>query len=315
MTARIIMKLKVASARLTTPAVLHLRLIHPQRPELPAWDPGAHVDLRLPDGRVRQYSLCGDPADRSGYEIAVKHENAGRGGSSWAHANLRLGAVAHVSAPRNNFPLVESAREHILIGGGIGVTPFVAMARRLAAQGAGFVLHDCAPSAEQAPLLDELRAVCGGRLREWFSSNGRRFDPAEIGPPRDGAHVYACGPQRLLDAVRDSLSAACWPEAQVHSEVFQATLDENFKPEPFDARIASTGAVLHVPADRSLLQVLRDHGFATASSCELGVCGTCTCGYRDGVVIHRDVVLPVASRQDRMTPCVSRARVGVTLDL
>lgn len=315
MTARIIMKLAVASARLTTPAVLHVRLVHPQRPELPAWDPGAHVDLRLPDGRVRQYSLCGDPADRSGYEIAVKREDAGRGGSAWAHANLRPGAIAHVSAPRNNFPLVESAREHILIGGGIGVTPFVAMARQLAARETDFVLHDCAPSAEHAPLLDELRAVCGGRLREWFASDGRRFDPAEIGPPRDGAHVYACGPQRLLDAVRESLRAAGWQEAQVHSEVFQATLDENFKPEPFDARIASTGAVLHVPADRSLLQVLRDHGLATASSCELGVCGTCTCGYRDGVVIHRDVVLPVARRQDRMTPCVSRARVGVTLDL
>lgn len=315
MTARLIMKLTVASARPTTPEVLHLRLIHPQRPELPAWEPGAHVDLRLPDGRVRQYSLCGDPADRTGYEIAVKREEAGRGGSAWAHANLKPGAVAHVSAPRNNFPLVESAGEHILIGGGIGITPFVAMARRLAAQDAHFVLHDCAPSAERAPLLDELRAVCGERLHEWFSAEGSRFDPAEIGPPRDGTHVYACGPQRLLEAVRARLSEAGWPEAQVHSEVFQATLDENFKPEPFDARIASTGAVLHVPADRSLLQVLRDHGFATASSCELGICGTCICGYRDGVVIHRDVVLPVASRQDRMTPCVSRARVAVTLDL
>ncbi|TXM72677.1 oxidoreductase [Methylobacterium sp. WL12] len=315
MTARMIMKLKVASARPTTPAVLHLRLVHPQRPELPAWDPGAHVDLRLPDGRVRQYSLCGDPADRTAYEIAVKREDAGRGGSAWAHENLLPGAVAHVSAPRNNFPLVDVASEHIFVAGGIGVTPFVAMARQLATDGRRFVLHDCAPSPEQAPLLNELRAVCGRHLREWFTSEGRRFEPAEIGPPRDGTHVYACGPQRLLDVVRAALSAAGWPDAQIHSEVFQATLDENFKPEPFDATIASTGAVLHVPADRSLLQVLRDHGLATASSCELGVCGTCTCGYRDGVVIHRDVVLPVASRQDRMTPCVSRARVSVTLDL
>ena len=315
MTARMIMKLKVTSARPTTPEVLHLRLVHPRRPELPAWTPGAHVDVRLPDGRIRQYSLCGDPADRTHYEIAIKREDAGRGGSAWVHANLLPGSSAHVSAPRNNFPLVEGAREHILIAGGIGVTPFVAMARQLAAEDQNYVLHYCAPLPERAPLLDELRAICGEHLRGWFSSTGSRFDPAAIGVPREDVHVYACGPQRLLDTVRGALNTAGWPDAQVHSEVFQATLDENFKPEPFDARIASTGAMLHVPANRSLLQVLRDHGLATASSCELGVCGTCVCGYRDGVVIHRDVVLRVASRQDRMTPCVSRARVSVTLDL
>ncbi|MBX9933026.1 MAG: 2Fe-2S iron-sulfur cluster binding domain-containing protein, partial [Methylobacterium sp.] len=147
----------------------------------------------------------------------------------------------------------------------------------------------------------------GGRLRLGTTAGFKSESPAGF--------VGIRRPQRLLDTVQEALKTAGWPDAQVHSEVFQAILDENFKPEPFDARIASTGAVLHVPADRSLLQVLREHGLATASSCELGVCGTCTCGYRDGAVIHRDVVLPVAKRQDRMTPCVSRARVSVTLDL
>ena len=104
-------------------------------------------------------------------------------------------------------------------------------------------------------------------------------------------------------------------QPQIHTEVFKPISDENFKPEPFDAFIASTGAVVHVPADQTLLEVLRAHGLATVSSCELGVCGTCVCGYRNGTVIHRDVVLPLASRQDRMTLCVSRAHVSVTLDL
>jgi ferredoxin-NADP reductase len=315
MTARLIMKLRVAQARYITADVLHLTLVHPQKPELPAWTPGAHVDLRMPDGRVRQYSLIGDPQDRSRYEIAIKREAAGRGASLWAHANLNEGAVAHVSAPRNNFPLVEDAHRTILIAGGIGITPLVSMARKLAAQGADFELNLCAASPEATPLLSELRALCGKRLKTWFSGEGRRFDTSAIEPPGEGSHLYVCGPQRLLEPVLAQAKAIGWPDASVHTEVFTPLVDENFKPEPFDAFIASTGAVLHVPADRTLLDVLRAHGLSAASSCELGVCGTCVCGYRSGRVIHRDVVLPLASRQDRMTPCVSRAHVSVTLDL
>jgi ferredoxin-NADP reductase len=315
MTARLIMKLRVAQVRYTTPDVLHLTLVHPRKPELPAWAPGAHVDLRIPDGRLRQYSLCGDPADRTRYEIAIKREEAGRGASVWAHANLALGAIAHMSAPRNNFPLAPSARRHVLVAGGIGVTPFMSMVRTLASEQAEFELHFCAPSATAAPLLAELRARCGDRLQTWFSSEGRRFSAAMIGPPSDDHHLYACGPPRLVEAILAHAATAGWPETHVHSEAFKPISDESYRPEPFDAFIASTGAVLHVPADRSLLEVLRAYGLATISSCELGVCGSCVCGYRNGTVIHRDVVLSLASRQDRMMPCVSRAHVGVTLDL
>jgi reactive intermediate/imine deaminase len=125
--------------------------------------------------------------------------------------------------------------------------------------------------------------------------------------PEPGTHIYCCGPQRLTEDVR--AAAAHWQEAQVHFEVFQATLDENFKPEPFDIEIASTGKVIRVPAEQSALDALRGEGFILPSSCELGVCGACECGYRDGVVIHRDAVLGVAARQDRLMLCVSRARV------
>jgi ferredoxin-NADP reductase len=315
MTARLIMKLQVVRARHTTPDVLHLTFVHPHKPELPAWSPGAHVDLRLPDGRARQYSLCGDPNDRTCYRIAIKREAAGRGSSLWAHANLAEGAIAHVSAPRNNFPLANDASRHILVAGGIGITPFVSMARQLAADGADFELHLCARSAEAAPLLPELRTICGDRLRTWFSNEGLRFDPRMIGAPDEGRHLYVCGPQRLLDGVMAAAAEAGWPEARVHTEVFQPIRDENYNPEPFDALIASTGTILHVPADRSLLDILRAHGLVMTSSCELGVCGSCVCGYRNGTVIHRDAILPLASRQDRMMPCVSRAHVSVTLDL
>ena len=138
MTARLIMKLSVEKMRLTTPDVMHLQLVHPLRPVLPEWSAGAHVDLRLPDGRVRQYSLCGDPDDRSRYEIAIKRETTGRGGSIWAHENLREGSEVHISAPRNNLPLNDKGRRYILVAGGIGITPFLSMARTLKRQDKDF---------------------------------------------------------------------------------------------------------------------------------------------------------------------------------
>lgn len=313
MTARIIMKLRVAATRMTTRDVVHLRLVHPSRPVLPEWTAGAHVDLRTPDGKIRQYSLCGNPDDLSAYEIAVKREPFGRGGSRWVHENLHLGATAHVSAPRNNFPLDKHAGMTVLIAGGIGITPFLSMARSLVAQGRDFVLHYCSKSAAEAPLLNEAQAICGNRLKCWFSREGTRFDPSAISVERPGTHVYVCGPERLLDAVKTSLPNLS--ANQFHGEMFTATPDENFRAEPFEATIASTGQQLVVPADRTLLDILRENGFTMASSCELGVCGSCECGYRDGTVIHRDKSLPVSKRQDRLLPCVSRARVSVTLDL
>ncbi len=206
MTARLIMKLRVEKIRFTTPDVLHLQLVHPLRPALPEWSAGAHVDLRMPDGRVRQYSLCGDPDDRSRYEIAVKREVTGRGGSIWVHENLREGSEVHISAPRNNLPLSDKARRYVLVAGGIGITPLLSMARTLKRRNKDFTLHYCARSASQAPLLAELRDICGPSLQCWFSQNGPRFDPAAIGPYDRDTHVYVCGPQRLLDAVQSALS-------------------------------------------------------------------------------------------------------------
>jgi vanillate O-demethylase ferredoxin subunit len=309
------MKLRVAAARFVTADVLHLALIHPKRPDLPAWTPGAHVDLRLPDGSARHYSLCGDPRDRARYEIAIKREDDGRGGSAWAHATLRVGVEAHVSAPRNSFPLAAGARRHVLVAGGIGVTPMVAMARWLAARGEAFVLHFCARGPTEAPLLASLRESCGARLQTWFSAEGRRFHAEAIEPFSPGAHLYACGPRGLMDLARAAALARGWPEGAIHEERFQAPLDPDFEPAPFDVRIASSGALLHVPADRSLLEVLRAHAIPIQASCEQGLCGSCLCGYKEGTVIHRDSVIPLAQRDARMAACVSRARGMVTLDL
>lgn len=317
MTARMIMKLDVVERDNATPDVVVLSLRHPRRPHLPAWGGGAHVDLHLPDGKIRQYSLCGDPRDRSRYRIAVKREPAGRGGSTWIHDKVAIGDVVGCSSPRNNFALVEGAQRHVFIAGGIGVTPLAALAREARYRGEDFELHFLARARAYAPLLSELEGEFGPRLRAHFDDE----NPADVaailaaagGLPR--AHLYFCGPAALNAAIVAAAERAGWSSERRHTEVFQPTFDENFKAEPFDIVIASTGRTLRVPADRSALDVLRANGFTMPSSCELGVCGACVCGYRDGTVIHRDSLLSLADRQDKMTPCVSRARVGVTLAL
>lgn len=309
------MKMRVSEMREEAGDVRVYTLRHPLRTDLPEGTPGAHVDIRLPDGKIRQYSLCGNPADWSMYQIAVKREADGRGGSHWVHDTLEVGSEVHVSAPRSNFSLTRGAKRHVLVAGGIGITPFLAMTQWLAKQNADFALHYCSRLASP-PFVDQLAKLCGDRLHVYTSQGDqpRRFDPVgAFKHVEDDTHVYCCGPQSLTDAVREATSH--WPEERVHFEAFQAMIDENFNPEPFDITIASTGQVLRVPADRSALDVLRDAGFVLPSSCELGVCGSCECGYRDGVVIHRDSVLNVGARQDRMMLCVSRARVQVTLDL
>lgn len=315
MSARMIMKLHVIDVYQEAGDVRVLTLRHPIRNELPAGAPGAHVDLRMPDGKIRQYSLIGDPEDRTQYKIAVKREDDGRGGSRWVHEKLKVGSEAHVSAPRNNFGLSPEAQRHVLVAGGIGVTPFLAMVQELRASSQDFTLHY---SSRQPvpPFSDFLKDLCGDSVSIYATSDPQapRFDAkTAFETVEEGTHIYCCGPASLIDAVK--LASKHWPAEQVHFEVFQPAIDENFKPEPFDIRIASTDAVLHVPADRSALDVLREEGFVLPSSCELGVCGTCKCTYRDGIVIHRDQVLSTAERQDQMMLCVSRARVRVTLDL
>ena len=168
MTARLIMKLRVEKMRFTTPDVVHMQLVHPLRPTLPEWSAGAHVDLRMPDGRVRQYSLCGDPDDRSRYEIAIKREATGRGGSIWVHENLREGSEVHISAPRNNLPLSAKGKRYILVAGGIGITPLLPMARTLKRRDKDFTLHYCARTA-CGPAARRTRDICGPSLQCWFS--------------------------------------------------------------------------------------------------------------------------------------------------
>jgi ferredoxin-NADP reductase len=314
MSARIIMKMAVAEARDLAGDVKCFVLRHPRRAVLPPPEAGAHVDIRLPDGRVRHYSLCGDPADRSQYVIAVKREDGGRGGSRWIHAHLAAGSEVHVSAPRNHFALARDAREHVLIAGGIGITPMLSMARQLRRDGARFTLHYCASRAYRAPLLADAVDACRTSIRGWFSGDpdGKRFEAASaLAGLSPGTHVYCCGPARLVEAVRAATREQ--PGTRLHVETFVPPAQG--PTEPFEIAIASTRQILPVPADRSVLSVLRENGFRIASSCELGVCGSCECRYLSGQVIHRDVALDPERRGDTLLACVSRGEGRLVLDL
>ncbi|MEZ2408907.1 2Fe-2S iron-sulfur cluster-binding protein [Bosea sp. RCC_152_1] len=310
------MKLTVARVSGQPGGVRIFELRHPRRPALPAFEAGAHVDIHLPDGRVRQYSLFGDARDRSHYAIAVKREVDGRGGSNWLHDHVAAGQELPVSAPRSHFGLSSEAGSHLLLAGGIGITPMLAMARVLAACGGDFALHYFARSRSLAPLLQEI-AEClpAQRVHLHFDDEpSTRVDIAAVAASQPGdAHLYYCGPPGFMGALRTA--AADWPEERVHFEAFQPAYDENFVPEPFSVKLRSTGQVLDVPADASVLAVLRAAGVQVFASCENGVCGSCECGYLAGEPVHLDAVLSSAARASRFIPCISRANGQLTLDL
>ena len=310
------MKMRVTELRDEPGGVRVIVLRHPRRPTLPEFEAGSHVDVHLPDGRVRQYSLFGAPRDRSQYSIAVKREARGRGGSNWLHENVAVGCELPVSAPRNHFELAEGGSLHILIAGGIGVTPMLAMAQALNSAGSDFELHYFARTRSMAPLLAEIaRRLPAQRVSLHFDDEPATFTnmAALLAGRSDDAHLYYCGPPGFMELIR--ANAIEWSPDRVHFEAFQPAFDENFVPEPFSVKLRSTGQLLEVPADTSALAVLRKAGVALFSSCENGVCGTCECGYFEGEPLHLDSVLSPAARASRFIPCVSRAKGQLTLDL
>lgn len=289
---------------------------------LPAFEAGAHIDVRTPAGVLRQYSLCGPPGGGAAYRIAVLREASGRGGSRAMHDQATAGTLLTIGAPRNAFRLVEDATHSILLAGGIGITPIVAMAERLHALGRDFVLHYAARSAGQAAFRERLARGPFARRVRFHHSGGdpaRRLDiAAALGAHHPGRHFYACGPAGFLDAVRSCAAAAGWPGDAVHFERFQGVDARCAGDEGFDVVIRSSGAVVRVEAGQSVADALRANGIPVATSCEQGVCGTCLTRVLEGRVEHRDLFLTPEEQEGNETflPCVSRARSArLVLDL
>jgi vanillate O-demethylase ferredoxin subunit len=311
----------VARAWEETPRIRAIELRAADGRELPPFTAGAHVDVHLPNGLIRQYSIWSDPADRMRYCIAVLREEGSRGGSIAIHA-LRAGATLRIGAPRNSFPLHDSSATSLLIAGGIGITPILAMAAQLGRLGRPFQVHYCARRRSDAAFVPRLSdaLVGAGSLSMHFGDEPEpgRFDVrlALSAAPAD-SHVYVCGPLRLIEAVQKGARALGWSSDRVHAELFQPA-QPPVDSRPFELQLQRSGRTLHVPADRTALDVLDESGISVPSSCRQGLCGTCATTVLEGTPEHHDRVLTAIERTrgKLFTPCCSRARsTRLVLDL
>lgn len=300
----------VDSITLVAQDVASVTLRCPGGGELTRWLPGSHLDVVLPSGRQRQYSLCGDPADRRSYRIAVRRIADGGGGSREIHDDLAVGDILTIRGPRNAFRMAE-APAYYFVAGGIGITPILAMVNAAETSGTPWRLVYTGRSRSSMPFLDELTHLRGGILdvRPDDECGTPDLDQILSEVPR-GHAIYVCGPPAMLETARSRLAA---PDFEVHSERFSAP--PVVGGEPFDVTLRRSGVTVSVAADQSVLAAVRDHVPDLAYSCQQGFCGTCVVKVVDGQVEHRDRALVDSERADSMAICVSRCSGPLTLDL
>tara|TARA_R110002074_G_scaffold334806_2_gene505214 strand:+ start:6203 stop:7144 length:942 start_codon:yes stop_codon:yes gene_type:complete len=307
---------RVAARRTLTPQIMEFTLVPVQEGALPAFTPGAHITVATPSGAMRRYSLVNDGTAPDQYKIAVKRELASRGGSASMHDEAVEGAEMNVEAPENDFPLADATR-YLLIAGGIGVTPIYAMAAHLEREGKDFSIIYLSRSAEEAAYLDDLTATFGDRVTVHHDGGDpeKIFDFWDHFAEPQKLNVYCCGPKPLMDEIK--AISGHWPEGRVNFEDFKPVEVVRADDEPFEVELRKSGKTLTVPADRSILEAMREAGFPTASSCESGTCGTCKTGLIEGVADHRDMVLMDEDKANKIMICVSRACSGgrLVLDL
>ena len=303
MAPRLLIRVRLVEVRDEAEGVRSFAFAPVTRPELPAWRGGAHVIVRLPDGERRSYSLCGDPADRGLYRVAVLHVPDGRGGSDHLHRVARVGDEMYLTHPQDDFALDPAARRHVLVAGGIGITPILGMLRDRPA-GSRAEIHYCVRSRRRAAFLDDVASLADA-VTLYCSEEGTRLDPARLLADRaPGDHLYCCGPPSLTDAL--GAAAAHWPADTVHRELFAGAPAGPLRGDPFDVELVASRRTLHVPADRSLLSVLRENGITVDASCEGGICRSCRVGVVAGTPVHRDTALSPDQRRTSMLTCVSR---------
>ncbi|RKO20413.1 oxidoreductase [Pseudarthrobacter phenanthrenivorans] len=310
--------LVVTGLRQESTGVMSLELAPPDGNTLPEWRPGAHVDIVLPSGLVRQYSLCSDPGNLRKYRLAVLRETDGRGGSEELHAGARLGTILTARGPRNHFSIEDGAAHYLLVAGGIGITPILAMARELMAAGKSTRLVYCGSSRQTMAFIDELEEIMGDALALYPRDERGRADLlAEIKNAPPGTAVYACGPERLLSDLQDATTATLGSEA-FHAERFAAATPagpagetpETAAVTAFEIELRKSGCTLTVPPEKSILDVVLEVNPSFMSSCEEGFCGTCETKVLEGEVEHRDTILSEKERakNDTMFICVSRSK-------
>jgi vanillate O-demethylase ferredoxin subunit len=289
---------------------------------LPPFAAGSHVDVHVPGGPVRQYSLCNDPQERHRYLIGVLRDAHSRGGSIAMHERVGEGDLLSISEPKNHFQLAHGAARSLLVAGGIGVTPILCMAERLAHAGSPFEMHYCTRSRERTAFYDRIRRSTFVDEVLFHFDDGppaQRFDiDGALAHPEPATHLYVCGPAGFMDAVLGAASRLGWRDENVHREYFAPAAQPARVAGEFDVKIASSGRVVRIAADTTVVQALAAAGVEILTSCEQGVCGTCLTRVLDGEPDHRDSYLTdeERARNDQFTPCCSRAKSAVlVLDL
>jgi vanillate O-demethylase ferredoxin subunit len=294
-----------------TDSIALFELRRPNGEALPAFTAGAHIDVKVSDGLVRQYSLSNDPIETSRYVIAVLNEPMSRGGSKAIHETFQQGMLILVGEPRNHFPLEDADDRFILVAGGIGVTPILAMARELLRLERSFEVHYCIRSRATGAFLDvfespEFKNLVILHIDD--EPNTPRLDVEKL-VEADKARLYVCGPGGFMNWVLGT-AEACMPHDRIHRESFAAAPIEAPTDEGFEVEIASTGQRFFIPTDKSVAAVLEEAGIEVLVSCQQGICGSCITNILEGEPDHKDSVLSESERKSGklFTPCCSRAK-------
>jgi len=305
---------RVARKRAEAVDICTFELVDADDQPLPPFSAGSHIDVHLPNGITRQYSLCNDPAESHHYLIGVLRDPNTRGGSKAMHEAVNEGDVLRISAPKNHFPLAHEAKRSLLLAGGIGVTPILCMVERLAVADADFEMHYCTRSLDRTAFQGRIAASRFAQRVQFHFDDGapeQKLDIAALlAAPQPGVHLYVCGPQGFMHAVLDTARARGWPEAQLHYEFFSAEVAKSDDDADFEVKLASSGRIVAVPTVKSVVEALAEAGIEIPISCGQGVCGTCLTRVLEGEPDHRDIYLSPEeqARNDQFTPCCSRSK-------
>ena len=299
----------ISLAEETAEGVMKYELRPVSGEDLPEWTAGAHLDIVVAPEFLRQYSMSGDPAIRATYQVVVLREDEGRGGSKLLHRIFTEGRRVFISKPINHFPLDHTATHSVLMGGGIGITPMIAMAHELYARQASFELHYSGRSRDAMGLLDDIHSFpWANRVTLHVTDEGSRADLGTILKEyKDGWHVYTCGAERYMSSVMEAAEQAGFPEEARHLEYFSVPDAPDYVNHPFTVKLAKSGKEFQVPVDKSAAEVLVENGVPVDLKCSDGICGVCQCGLVSGDVEHRDFVLSKAQREGTVILCQSRA--------
>ncbi|QPS78221.1 MULTISPECIES: PDR/VanB family oxidoreductase [Delftia] len=308
------LQVRVAAKTLEAIDICSFELVAVDGQGLPAFSAGSHVDVQVSEGVTRQYSLCNDPAESHRYVIAVLKDPNTRGGSKAMHERVQPGDVLTISPPKNHFPLAHGASRSLLLAGGIGVTPILCMAERLSVLGGKFEMHYATRSRDRTAFAARIQQAPYASRVQFHFDDGAPEQKLDVGRVLTGAgagtHLYVCGPKGFMDHVLSTAHAQGWPEAEMHYEFFGAVVAKTDEDQSFRVKLASSGRIILVPKEKTVVQALVAAGVEVPTSCEQGVCGTCLTRVLEGEPDHKDFYLTPAEQaaNDQFMPCCSRSK-------